>query len=389
MEELNRLLASEMFRNSRQSEKLLRYLVTHSLEDHEEALRERAIGVNLFGREQKYDTNEDSIVRVCANEVRKRLGRYYAQPGITALLRFSIPVGSYRVQFETVTAEPSTAEPPPAPPRRWLLPAAAGVVLSIVAAAAYWLWPTSALEEFWGPALASDRPVVILAPNPVVYNFLRDTHQRLRGRETSHVQWQMDPLNPPPDTTVQWREVVPIIDQYVGLGSAHAISDVSVLLSQHHHRADIRFGSASSFQDLLNSPAVLVGAYANRWTLQLTDELRFICGERGQTPEIVDRATRKTYPLNHLRPDGRTPEDYAIISRLFHPKTGKLMIALAGVTQYGTQAAGEFVTDPARLSETFRTAPRGWGRRNVQLLLRIPVVEQVPGRPDVVAVHIW
>lgn len=393
LEELNRLLASETFRNSRQSEKLLRYLVTNTLEEHEEALRERAIGVSLFGREQKYDTNEDSIVRVCANEVRKRLHRYYAQPEVQPAIRFSIPLGSYRVQFETVNLDASAKEAPAAGEsetrgKQWWIPAAAGLVFA-AAIAAYWLWPVSALEQFWGPALASERPIVILAPNPVVYNFRRDTHARLRGQAASHVQWQMDPLNPPPDTDLKWREVVPIIDQYVGMGSAHAISDVSVLLSKHKRRSDIRFGSASSFQDLLNSPAVLVGAYANRWTLQLTDELRFVCGERGQTPEIVDRTTGKTYPLKNLQPDGRTPEDYAIVSRLFHPKTGNLMIALAGVTQYGTQAAGEFVTDPARLEEAFQAAPRGWGRRNIQLLLHIPIVERVPGRAEVVAAHYW
>ncbi len=40
-----------------------------------------------------------------------------------------------------------------------------------------------------------------------------------------------------------------------------------------------------------------------------------------------------------------------IVSRLFHPKTGKLLFALAGITQYGTQAAGEFVTDAGLLED--------------------------------------
>ena len=93
--------------------------------------------------------------------------------------------------------------------------------------------------------------------------------------------------------------------------------------------------------------------------------------------------------MTDLQPSGKTPEDYVIVSRLFHPKTGKLLFALAGITQYGTQAAGEFVTDPELLEGALRDAPKGWERRNVQFVLHVPVVEGVPGQPEVVASHYW
>jgi len=391
------MLASEVFRNSRQADRLLRYLVTNTLEEQDDLLRERAIGVNLYGREPRYDTNEDSIVRVCVNELRKRLAKYYSRPEVQPDIRFAIPLGSYRVEFQDVA--PAAEAPSPTPPGRenklalrdrWAKLSLSGVALLAVASVLIWMaWPKTALEEFWGPAWADQNPVIILAPNPVVYNFTRDAHRRLRGQDTSHAQWQMEALAPPPDTVLHWTDVVPIRDQYVGQGSAHAIADVCATFARHNRRSEIRFGGASSFQDLLHSPAVLVGAYANRWTLQLTDELRFVVAERGQVQEVRDRVTGKIWTLNGLQPDGRTPEDFAIVSRLYHPKTGKLMIALAGVTQYGTQAAGEFVTDQARLEEVMRAAPRGWGRKNLQLVLRVPVVERVPGRAEVVANHYW
>lgn len=284
---------------------------------------------------------------------------------------------------------PEVADRPPIH-RSWKVQAAGGAALFVAACLLLWVaWPKTALEEFWGPAWADRNAVVTLAPNPVVYNFKREAHRRLRGQDTSHAQWQMDALAPPADTIIHWSDVIPIRDQYVGQGSAHAIADVSATFARHGKRSEIRFGGASSFQDLLHAPAVLVGAYANRWTLQLTDELRFVVAERGQVPEVRDQLTGKAWPLKGLQPDGKTPEDYAIVSRLYHPKTGKLMIALAGVTQYGTQAAGEFVTDQARLEELMRAAPRGWGRGNVQLVLRVPIVERVPGRAEVVATHYW
>ena len=106
-------------------------------------------------------------------------------------------------------------------------------------------------------------------------------------------------------------------------------------------------------------------------------------------PEILDRTSGKTWPISKLQPDGKTPEDYAVISRLFHPKTGRIMVVIAGVTQYGTQAAGEFVTDGGLLGQALQGAPKDWERKNLQILLHVPIVESAPGRPDVVAVHYW
>src|SRR5271166_251158 len=99
-EELAHVLASESFRNSKQAEKLLRYLITHSLGEHDEGLRERAIGEKVFGREPKYDSNSDSIVRVWANRVRRRLAQYYLAEGANSPLRFAVRPGSYRVEFQ-------------------------------------------------------------------------------------------------------------------------------------------------------------------------------------------------------------------------------------------------------------------------------------------------
>jgi hypothetical protein len=266
---------------------------------------------------------------------------------------------------------------------------AAGAAAALVAAGAYAFWPATALERFWGPALSDPAAVVILAPHPIVYTFSRETFQRFRGDSPSHAQRQIELLQGPAGATIPLAEVVPIQDQYIGRGSAHAISSVAALLAVQKKEYNVRFGGDFSFQDIRHSPAVLVGAYANRWTLQLTDDFRFALSEQGGLPEISDRRTGKRWQVTKLQPNGRTPEDYVIVSRLFHPKTGKLLFALAGITQYGTQAAGEFVTDSGLLEAALKDAPEGWEKRNVQFVLHVPVVEGVPGRPEVVAGHYW
>lgn len=395
LDQLDRVCGSESFRQSRQSVKLLRYLVEHSLDGNEEALRERAIGSTLFGREPKYDTNEDSIVRVSVAEVRKRLARYYHEAGADQRLEVTIPVGSYRVEFHTREAPKEEPEMRVAAPvsetarnRKWRL-AVVAAVAAIAAAGVYLAWPKPAVDRFWGPALADKSAVVILAPHPVVYSFTRETFRRFRKDDATHAQRQIEALSGPEDAVIPLKDVVPIRDQYLGLGSAHAISSVAAIMAVREKAYQLKFGRSFSFQDIRHAPAVLVGAYANRWTLQLTEDFRFTLADRGGAPQILDRKTGTVWALKDLQPDGRTSEDYVIVSRIFHPKTGRLVVGLAGITQYGTQAAGEFVTDEEILGEAILKAPRGWEQLNLQYVLYVPVVEGVPGRPTVVATHYW
>ena len=87
--------------------------------------------------------------------------------------------------------------------------------------------------------------------------------------------------------------------------------------------------------------------------------------------------------------DGRTPEDYAIVSRVFDSKTGELLIAAAGITQYGTRAAGEFLTSPRLLAELATRAPKDWPKKNLQAVLHTKIVDDMPGPPSIVATCYW
>src|SRR5580698_10665890 len=148
-EQLERLLASPYFSHSRRFPVFLRYVVERTLSGHEDALKERTLGVEIFGRRPDYDTASDPIVRVTAAEIRKRIAQYYQDPGHESELRVSLPSGSYIPQFhwpETakqnggaqsaiipltpalVVDEPIKEEPQRAGRPRWLWPATAFVV---------------------------------------------------------------------------------------------------------------------------------------------------------------------------------------------------------------------------------------------------------------------
>jgi hypothetical protein len=66
-----------------------------------------------------------------------------------------------------------------------------------------------------------------------------------------------------------------------------------------------------------------------------------------------------------------------------------MLVIAAGITQYGTVAAGEFITNPEYFSEALAHFPRDWQKKNLQIVLEVPVVHGASGHPRVVATTVW
>src|SRR5216684_8079989 len=114
-EQLEKLLLTSHFSASRRYPSFLRFVLQHTLAGESELLKERTLGIELFGRAPDYDTAADPIVRVTAAEIRKRIEQYYQEPGRAGELRFSLPSGSYIPLFSTPSeAAPLSAVPSPA-----------------------------------------------------------------------------------------------------------------------------------------------------------------------------------------------------------------------------------------------------------------------------------
>src|SRR5882724_619583 len=73
LEALDRVTNSTAFHSSKRGRAFLRYVVEHALAGELDQLKERCIGSTVFDRQPDYDTGSDSVVRVAANDVRKRL----------------------------------------------------------------------------------------------------------------------------------------------------------------------------------------------------------------------------------------------------------------------------------------------------------------------------
>src|SRR5580698_6927145 len=216
--QLERLLGNPHFSNSRRFPSFLRFIVQEELDGRGDQLKERTLGIEVFGRDAGYDTTSDPIVRVTAAEIRKRIAQYYQDSSNPDELRISLPPGSYVPHFEWPKAQPlpSVTSPPesldadlhtlpisqPAallsdpqsPPRRihisWLVTAC---LLIVILAAGGWSLirsrPTS-LDRFWAPVLDSGDPVVVCFPQSSIEGItLRDAADPLQQK---HLEEKMD-----------------------------------------------------------------------------------------------------------------------------------------------------------------------------------------------------
>ncbi len=120
-EQLRSLLASPTFHGSKRCQQFLEYVCDKSLAGEIGALKERSIAIDVFGRHLDEEGHaEDTIVRVSAREVRKRLAQYYVTPeGAAAAILIELPSGSYAPRFHyTRLPEPKilqTAQTVPEP----------------------------------------------------------------------------------------------------------------------------------------------------------------------------------------------------------------------------------------------------------------------------------
>jgi hypothetical protein len=371
-EEMTRVLASHEFRSSKRSQEFLRYVIENTLKGQADVLKERTIGIEVFGRSTNYDPSEDATVRVKAGEVRKRLGIYYSGEGAHDPIRIELPSGTYVPEFRPVAVS-RAAEPAPKPPHRTpalVTPRRSVLALAVVMAAAAALWlamrpGATPIDEFWSPVLKGASPVFVCAAFVPVWGL--DTN----SAKPQHIE-----------------DFVALSDQFVGGGDLIATSRLSAMLTRMRHPYRLKLGNDVSFADMRSGPAILVGYSYTRWK-EISAQLRFFIKDAPNFVGITDNGKDTEWNLPNLPRDRHTGEDYAIVSRVFHPDTHAMLVELAGITQYGTDAASDLVTSPDLMAEALRGAPKDWQSKNLQIVLRVKVISGAPTSPRVVQRYFW
>jgi hypothetical protein len=405
LQELDNILASPPFRNSSRSKQFLSYVVQHRLDGHDELLKERSIGADLFHRPADYATGDDPVVRVQAGEVRRRLEHYYHEFSKASDVRIDLPVGTYVPEFHQTPVElPVEASIQPVPliasNRKWKLVAwtalAINLLLIVVLVAPgihRKIARPSPLEQFWAPVFSTSQPLLICLPKPVFYRpspSLYDNYAKIHpGTFQTSVERFNQPLPLDPDQKISWGDMVTYPDFGLVSGDVYAAFRISDALGRIGKPSQIRIGNESSFDELRGSPAVLIGSFSNRWTMEMTSDLRFVFEEKDGVLWIHDRTSPDKKWFCRLGLHREVVVDFGVVTRLLDSKTGHSVVSVAGITAPGTDAAAQFVSAPEYLSELARTAPPGWEKKNMQVVVQTSVIDAGASPPHVVAVYFW
>jgi hypothetical protein len=393
-EQLERLLASSYFSHSKRFPTFLRFVVQHALAGQGDLLKERTLGIEIFGRSPDYDTAADPIVRVTAAEIRKRIAQYYQEPGRENEIRVSLLSGSYVPHFQWPHAREAHVEQAPAevqalpedssheeapfkpsPLPRRSITAIIGLVVVVALAATVLVWRSaqrSPYDFFWGPVLGSSDPVLFCIADQNQYSViaLRDasdpTQQKILKDNLSAVVWD---------------DVSPIVK-------------IAGLMQANGKKYSLKGEGVTNLTDLRNGPTVFIGAFDNTWTLRLTKPLRFhFANDPEMTKFWIADANNPKFPGwvvdRELQEMTNNYRDYGIVARFVDPNTGKPAIIAAGVGRGGTIVAGEFLTDPANLEELTKIAPKGANKKNIEVVLSTQIIDGRPGTPKIEATYFW
>lgn len=394
MDQLERMLASPLFRQSKRYAPFLQHVVQKTVEGREDSLKERTLGVEVFGRAPDYDSNNDPVVRVTAGEVRKRIAQYYHDPVHQNELWIDLPIGTYVASFRPAPLNEESGahtEPPtlqaeqavsadvavmPAVetsaqvrrPRKGI--AAAIVVLAVLASAGL-VWKfgarnASPLDRVWGNLVSTGSPTVIAMGEPYLFPAETSTNE-LSARQ--HLR-----------------------SAYVTYSELQALVRIVRLLDGKHGVYTVQPSSGTSFADLRQEPAILLGGLDNPWTMRAQENLRFRLESDGNGLDWVsDRRNpgAKVWFVDFNRPYSKVTTDYAIVARFRDPNTAQPALIIAGMGENGTKAASEFITDNAQLENALGESLHKQGTSNFEVVITTQVINGSSGAPRVLAKEIW
>ena len=322
-----------------------------------------------------------------------------------------IPPGSYRATFRWKEAtapqthsgdlhpalplpaqiqpyRPTIVEQPTRRTGRWAFAAVFLLILAVGAAVAA-LWvpaPARALRDFWQPWTNSPKPVIIVIGSNAVYRLsdaVADRYTSEHHLET-HGMEVFIPMGP--NDILHGSDFFPAENSFVALGDVAAVSDMVASVTRQKQAFQERFPNDVSFAELRNSPTILVGGFNNPMTMELTKNLRFVMRAHNEIDDTQDPNRRW---LLHASNDAKDTEDYAIITRMIARSGDAPVLSVAGMGQYGTLAAADFVCNPASLRQLASQLPKDWAAHNLQVILHLKVVDFKPVATEIVAVHTW
>jgi hypothetical protein len=441
-EHLKEIIEGTAFRGSHRSGQFLKYVVEQAIAGHFDSLKERVIGVELFGRSPSYATGDDAIVRVTASDVRKRLLQHYGRYGTRSRFRISLPLGSYVPEISREPGSsgngshelPALPELQPSPHDAGAISEAGGasskstavahpgVQLSVTSVQngrrRAWLifivLATAFNLGIWGILWKhSNRPAVApapLLPWSVIFDSPRVIHlissdpdiaeiQQYVGGEISTSDYANHHLLPNPNNmTPEVQHFWDIImrDDKAAFVDTKIVAKITELAQAHAKHIDLRAARNLQLSDLqTDDDFIFLGSpRSDPWSTLFSDQLDFrFAFDKNSRQEVIRNLRPKPHEAAQYVPTalgGATGQSYAIVAFVQNPDQNGQILLLAGANAEGTEAAGRLVTDVPRLSAALHECGISANKSPIhfELLLKLNTMAGTPNEAHVEACHI-
>jgi hypothetical protein len=377
--QLQRLLEDDLFRHSRRYPALLRYVVEQTIQGRAHELKERTIGIDVFGRKPNYDLASDPVVRITASEIRKRLAQYYVQPAKLGELRIEMTAGAYVPSFRyensapalpaqelphSLNGEPRLMQPlhlaaRPSTGEGWKVALALVVfALGVAAGAAVNRFYArkqpqlvDLLQSYWGPVYGTAEPVLFCVETEKSLAFASKTSD---GR-------------------------------YILLDNTATLMRVATPLTSGGKAYRVMAASDVTFEQLRRGPFVLIGFSNNPWTQRLSRDLPFSFHTQGSFVSIIDNRDSK-----HSKWENQEgSSEFAILARVRDSTTHQASYIVAGLTTRGTESASTLLATPDQVARLLVNHPQDWSSQNFEAVIRMSVIDGHPGAPSIVQTAYW
>jgi len=420
--ELELILAAPSFAQSNRCKRFLSFVVLQTLSGHAGELKERTVGIGVFDRANDYDTGGDSIVRVTSNEVRKRISQFYAESSVAHPIQIDLPRGSYVPEFRIH------------PVRR--LNEAAQIVASVGSDQGDFAKATAAIAEAHS---ASNDPIdetaAIQTGNVLAGGTARSRSRKLLvfiallililvGAAITVVGWRSRVKNNVPQIwDVFQRSNVPVLivlgthdipfsttastaeedftyqalhKETIPVDDVSVVTSIASLLGKKGIPFRVIGAGQASLTDLRRQPVILIGAADNKWTLRLSQDLRyrieFVPPAKNQVavativdskkPDAVPWRTDFSVPMNQLN------NDYAVVAKVDDPTTGVPVLFDAGLGNDGSLAASELIASVA-LPNALASEASCRGKSNFEAVIETEIIDAKPGPPHILRLQCW
>jgi hypothetical protein len=346
---VEKILHSRALGSSEMLRKLLAFYAARTV-DRSGPPKEHEIATLGLGRRADFDPRVDSTVRVQTGRLRSKLAEYYAQEGAGDAVVLEIPKGSYllechyraRVQAPPVPA-PAIPQPAETPHRPWRTIALAVILLVAGSTVGFLVLrkgsaaPESVLRLFWQDFIQGPNTPLVVFSNP---RFVGSSAEALRYFHEGG------------------DSVEAIDDSYTGTGEVIAVHELTKVFARFGAEMRVKRAQLLSWDDAKHSNLILIGSPEQNVTMAdmpWLQEFRF-------KPYNAEPRTGQVGIINlHPRP-GEEPfyfgspkrpirYEYGVVALVRGITPDRRTVILAGTGTLGTQAAAEFVSTPAGVSE--------------------------------------